>query len=295
MRTRLSSIWFDISWPGYDYETKTFSDKTVEASALKMLAMMRKLNPDLIMDDRGTGPYADYDTPEQYIPNEPPGEFWETSMTISNGRGFWYKGPGADYKDAEEIVHKLADIASKGGNFLLNVGPRPDGTLTDQEIETLLGTGKWMKKNGEAIYGTKGSPWGATPEWGRITRKGDRVYLIVFDWPADGKLALDLPRENVRRASLLAGRKIGVKAAGDGVVFELLATRPDKSASVIAVDLKGELHVTPKWPAAKKKNCEPRARETASMSVARTASTCSPKLCASRSRLSATPRALRVI
>lgn len=246
---KIDILWYDISWP-----TEGLRD------AVPMLKMVRKLQPHIIIDNRGTSEYADFDTPEQRIPAAPPEGYWETNMTISGTgtgwSGYWYKGPDAPYKSSEDIVHKLADIASKGGNFLLNVGPKADGTLAQGEIDCLLGVGKWMDVNGEAIYGTKRSPWGAAPPWGRITIKGNRLYLIVFDWARGGTLPLALKKGKIVKATLLKnGKAVPFKAnaAGDGVEFALTGKAPSEYASVIAVDFKGDLDVTAQWPAAKRK------------------------------------------
>ena len=260
---KIDILWFDIAWP----------DEGLP-DIIPVVKMARELQPDIIINNRGTGvfdkkpkknrnmfiqdkiSYADFVTPEQYIPSEPPQGYWETNMTVSGTKpgwsGFWYKGPQATYKSSEEVVRKLADIAAKGGNFLLNIGPKPDGTLAQGEIDCLLGVGKWMDDNGEAIYGTKRSPWGTVPSWGRITRKGQRLYLIVFDWPKDGgTLPLKLKKKKIAKAVLLKdGTAVSFKAddAGDGVEFILPAEAPGEYASVIAVDFKGELDVTSHRP-----------------------------------------------
>jgi len=241
-------FWFDIKWP-----------EECLRDAIPMLKMMRELQPHLIINNRGTSEYSDFETPEQKVPGKPPKDFWETNMTVSGTSpgwsGFWYKGPEARYKRPEEIVQKLCDICSKGGNFLLNIGPKPDGTIPQGEIDTLLGVGKWMDVNSEAIYGTKRSPWGAAPQWGRITIKGQRIYLIVFDWPeGGGKIPLALKFDKITKASLLKdGTPVEFSAVGNGVEFSLPAEKPTEYASVIAVDFDGELGVTAKWPQPKQR------------------------------------------
>ncbi len=108
--------------------------------------------------------------------------------------GTWgYKSYDLNYKSPQTLIRNLIDIASKGGNFLLNVGPTAEGEFPQQSIDILAEIGKWMKVNSEAIYGTLASPWGLFP-WGRCTsketRNGTILYFSVFEWPADGKLII---------------------------------------------------------------------------------------------------------
>jgi len=136
------------------------------------------------------------------------------------------------------------DIASKGGNFLLNVGPTDLGEFPQESIEILSKMGAWMKVNGEAVYGTKASPWGLF-EWGRCTKKdtknGTTLYFSVFSWPEDGKLAIPgIPNKVVSAALLANGMKVNAATTKDGVLtLTLPKTAPDAIASVIKVEVKG--------------------------------------------------------
>src|SRR5207249_4077423 len=135
---------------------------------------------------------GDYGTPEQSIPVNGfgAGHDWETCMTMNDTWG--YKKDDQHWKSAETIVRNLVDCASKGGNYLLNVGPTAEGLIPGASVERLKEVGQWMKVNSPAIYGTAASPFTKQLPWGRCTTKtsGDTttLYLHVFDWPKDGQL-----------------------------------------------------------------------------------------------------------
>lgn len=167
-----------------------------------------------------------------------PGVDWETCMTLNTTWGFSEHDHA--WKSADLLVRNLIDIASKGGNYLLNIGPKGDGTLTPETVKAFQAIGAWMKVNGDSIYGTSASPFASLP-WGRASRKGNRLYLHVFEWPANG--ALDIPLQNkVLSVKLLAApnAKISATASSNGVRLQLPTVAPDVIATVIAVQLDGE-------------------------------------------------------
>ncbi|MBT3227641.1 MAG: hypothetical protein HN995_03790 [Candidatus Marinimicrobia bacterium] len=233
-------VWFDIHWP-----------KNGSEDAAPIYQMIREKQPNIIFDNRGTLDYVDYKVQEQWVPNVPPKtEFWEFNCPTasSGGGGFWYKGENAVYRTGEELLYILVDVVGKGGNFLLNVSPKPDGSIADQEVAALMDIGKWMDNNSEAIYGTTASPWGDPPAWGRISTKGNRLYLMVWDWKEGSELALDIPAKQVKRVSLLANnKKVKYSNTKDGIKINLSTSAPDKYVSVIAVDYSGDLKVKQKW------------------------------------------------
>jgi alpha-L-fucosidase len=214
-----------------------------DEAALKLQALL-KLQPQIITNDRLKRPNfpGDTKTPEQKIPtrSELDGKDWETCMTMNGSWG--YKSWDDKWKSTETLIRNLIDIASKGGNYLLNVGPKEDGTWPQESIDRLKEVGAWMKVNGEAIYATKAGP--LELPWGRSTKKeskaGTTLYLSVFNWPADGKLMVPGLKNQVLSAKLLAGgTKLKTKAAEDGVVIDVPAKAPDTLATVIKVEVKG--------------------------------------------------------
>ncbi|MES2279283.1 MAG: alpha-L-fucosidase [Bacteroidota bacterium] len=206
-----------------------------------------KLQPNIITNDRLKRPNfaGDTKTPEQKIPTqaELDGMDWETCMTMN---GTWgYKSYDHKWKSAETLIHNLSDIASKGGNYLLNVGPDPMGDFPKESVESLKAIGAWMKVNSEAIYATKASPLKPL-DWGRCTRKEDggntTLYFSVFKWPTDGKLTIPGVKNAVVSAKMLAGgAALKTASAADGLTISVPSKAPDAIASVIKVTFKGQV------------------------------------------------------
>ncbi len=134
---------------------------------------------------------GDFTTPEHYIPASGVKGDWEVCNTLN---GTWgYSAENQNWVKPEKVIRDLVDIVSRGGNYLLNIGPMPDGSIPEQSIKIFTEVGAWMKLNGEAIYGTQASPFNVEFPWGRITRKGeDTLYLIVYSMPEKG--IIELPR-----------------------------------------------------------------------------------------------------
>lgn len=212
-----------------------------------MLLPLVDLQPQIITNNRLGGGYSgDLSTPEQHIPaTGMPGRDWETCMTMN---GTWgYKSYDHNWKPTETLIRNLADIASKGGNYLLNVGPTALGEIPQPSIDRLKEVGQWMKVNGDAIYGTTASPFPRLA-WGRCTKKvgpkDTRLYLHVFHWPQDGELLVPGLRNEVDGAKLLAtGEKLKARSTEDGVVVTVPAKALDPIDTIVVLDVNGQVEV----------------------------------------------------
>ncbi len=217
----------------------TPADMTRER-ALQFLPLL-KLQPGIITNNRlGGGFPGDSETPEQFVPPTGfPGRDWETCMTMNDTWGF--KSNDHNWKSPETLIRNLVDIASKGGNYLLNVGPTSEGRIPEPSVERLEAIGRWLKVNGEAIYGTSASPFKRLA-WGRCTTRPGKLYLHVFDWPADGRLTIPMAGK-VTGAYLLAQpeKPLDVVGTGESVAITVPTSPPDPIASVVVASVEGEV------------------------------------------------------
>ncbi len=203
--------------------------------------MTTTLQPGIITNDRLGEEYpGDHATYERHIPPKAPGDpYWEVCMPISGSWG--YRSDDQNFKSIPTLIRNLVDIASKGGNYLLNVSPTAQGTLMPDAVERLRAMGQWMDKNSESIYGTQASPC-AQPEWGRITMKTEdhkaTAYLNVFEWADGGKLPIRL-KNNVKSCYLLTdkSRTFSTESGEDGITVKLSGEAPDSVSSVVVLEL----------------------------------------------------------
>jgi alpha-L-fucosidase len=245
----------DILW--WDFSAQDFQGQEAW-HAFDLMDLARSRNPAIIMNNRlfrtrqagwtsmdmeGYSAtlepkYGDFITPEQSIPaTGMSGVDWETCMTMNTTWGF--SAHDHAWKSSETLIRNLVDIASKGGNYLLNIGPTGDGSVPKESVAAMKAIGAWMKVNGASIYGTTASRFPHL-SWGRSTTKGRTLYLHVFDWPTDGRLLVPGLRTAVRSARLLGGGTLETSRDREGVVVRVPAAAPDAIASVIELQLEGE-------------------------------------------------------
>ncbi|NQT17914.1 MAG: alpha-L-fucosidase, partial [Planctomycetes bacterium] len=227
-------LWFDGEW----------IDEWTEQQGVELEKSLRQLRPKLIVNNRigkrKRSP-GDFGTPEQHIPaTGMPGWDWETCMTMNDTWGF--KKDDHNWKSSEDLIHKLVDIVSKGGNFLLNVGPTAQGEIPQPSIQRLADIGRWMEVNNQSIYGTTASPFKRL-SWGRCTRKPGVLYLHVFDWPDDGKLIVPGLQNDVTKAYLLADAAkatLMTMRVEEDVVVSVPPKALDTVNTVVVLEIDGE-------------------------------------------------------
>jgi len=229
-------LWFDGDW-----------ERTDEQWQFKELRQqLLQWNPNGIVNGR-IGKYGDYQTPEQYMPLVAPQSPWELCATVNDSWGYQIKD--RNFKSVRQCVRMLAECAGMGGNLLLDIGPRSDGSIPDEDVAVLRGLGRWTHKHAEALYGSvAGIPAGYFYGATTLSKGRDTLYLICFDRP-NGQVAVkgimnDVLRTSVVGGPLLASRKIGGAPWLNmpGVLWiDVPESALDPDATVIKVELKGPL------------------------------------------------------
>jgi alpha-L-fucosidase len=207
--------------------------------------MVRSLQPHILINNR-SGLEEDLDTPEQHVTASRPGRGWESCMTIGDSCGWGYIRHNPNMKSVTQLIQHLVTAASGEGNYLLNVGPKADGTIQDEYVERLRAIGKWMKVNGESIHGSQRCPFGGGII-GTTTAKGDTAYLHILRWPGEEAC---IPRvgNTVKSATVLAtGKRAKVHQLPNGRLFlrGLPKAPPDKHDAVIRLRLDGPPRAVP--------------------------------------------------
>jgi alpha-L-fucosidase len=235
VRELLTQYHPDILW----FDTP---ERIKRAQSVELMALIRELQPNCIVNQRIGNRLGDYRVAEQEIPAGGWTDAWESCMTLNRHWGY-YLGD-ENFKSTTTVVHNLIDIVSKGGNLLLNVGPTGEGIIPQGSVDRLREVGAWLAHNGEAIYGTTASLLPA-PAWGRLTQKSDAtgttLYLHVFDWPADRRLIVPGLANNIVSATLLAdGRQLEFGTNAQGAQLTVPAVMPDRISSTIKLRLTPE-------------------------------------------------------
>lgn len=229
-------LWFDGGW---ERRGRQWRSRELEA-------MIRALQPDIVINDRLPG-VGDYETPEQFVPPTPPERKWETCMTMNES---WSYNPADhDYKSPRSLVHTLCEVVGRGGNLLLNVSPRGDGSLPPEQIARMEHLGTWVRRNGEAVLGVEAG-LEAWQHYGPSTRRGNRIYVHLLSRPYDTVTVRGLKVRQVEKVTeLVSGRSLSFTTR-TGIMEsferdpdgEITITVPkelvDDDATILTIDLR---------------------------------------------------------
>lgn len=222
----LAGIWFDTPGP-------------ITPSQSRMLVdLVHHLQPQCLVNSRIGNSLGDYDTMgDQEIPRLPRPGLWETPDTHNDTWAYaWYDH---NWKSPREIAQRLVRVASRGGTYMLNVGPDNTGRIPEQSVHILGEVGKWVHAHEDAINGSDPTPFGPLA-WGECTARGTTLFLHIFQWPADGRLIVPGLKTKIKSARLPGAGNLKVKTLGDSLVLTLPRERPDSLIPVVTVKLSGE-------------------------------------------------------
>ena len=223
-------VWFDT--PG----------KIPKEYVEELIAVVRKNQPNALVSGRVGHNMGDYQTlGDMEVPHKNVAGMWESVDTTNDSWAYaWYD---EYWKTPKEILRRLIACVGRGGTYMLNIGPRGDGSVPDRAARALRESGEWIRTYPQVVYATDASPWEHALPWGDVTTKGNKLYLSVFEWPRSGKLYLPGLKTKVASAKLLKGdasELVTVETSNGWTIFNVPAVAPEKLVSVIEVDLVGE-------------------------------------------------------
>jgi len=230
-------VWFDT--PG----------KMPKKYVQQLVNVVRKNQPNALISGRvgyGLGDYqtlGDMEVPHSNVPG-----MWEAVDTTNDSWAYaWYD---ENWKSPREILHRLISCVGRGGTYMLNIGPRGDGSVPERAVRSLRRAGQWIHRYPQVVYGTGPSPWQHALPWGDVTVKDTRLFLSIFDWPRTGRLCLPGLKTRIASAKLLKGsisEPVGYENVDGWTIFHLPPSAPEKLASVIELELTGKPAADPTW------------------------------------------------
>jgi alpha-L-fucosidase len=233
-------MWFDGDWT-HNAKTPTLNSWWTKSDGKDLYQYMKSLKSSIIVNERVCRGYhlGDFECPEQTIPSSALSRSWETCQTM-NGAWGYKKDLENEYASTKEIVRELVTTVSREGNFLLNIGPKGNGTMTAGSIKILKGVGNWMKTYSDSIYGTLRNPFHKDPKWGTYTRKNATIYAHVYHWPKKGKKLV--VSRYTKAGKLLkitqnttAGKSLKYQISGKKIKITIPKNVPNKIDSVIVM------------------------------------------------------------
>ena len=215
----------------------------------QLVKVVHDNQPNAMVSGRAGHGLGDYQTlGDMEIPHENIEGLWESVDTTNDS---WaYAHYDENWKSPREILKRLIGCVGRGGTYMLNIGPKGDGSVPARAVESLEQAGEWIHRYPQVVYGTQGSPWNHALPWGDVTRKDNTLFLCVFDWPASGKLYLPNLKTPIVSATLLAGDdpvQLSSSSQGEWTILELPPRAPEKLVSVIEVKFDAVPEADPVW------------------------------------------------
>ncbi len=233
-------MWFDGDWT-YNSGTPTLTSWWTKSDGIDLYNYVIGLDPTVVVNERVCRSFGlgDFDCPEQQVPAAPLTRQWETCQTMNNSWG--YNAPDLNYKTPATLIQQLVTVVSRDGNYLLNIGPKGDGSVTDQSASILNSFGDWMRIFGESIYGTTRSSFPTEPRWGVYTKKTGKLYAHVFTWPANGLLRIPSLTNTIGKIYLMSDTTTLLSYTDNSgcVTISVPANAPNTTNSVVVVEVSG--------------------------------------------------------
>jgi len=239
-RYKPAVLWFDGDWCK-NLDTVTLGDWWNKADAEQLYSYLMSLDSSLIINERVKRDLVmgDFSCPEQKIPDTALARPWETCQTMNGSWG--YDARDTSFKPVSRMIHELVQVVSRDGNYLLNVGPKGDGSLQERLVPLLTSIGDWMKTNGESIYGATRSPFHEEPPWGLYTKKNGKLFVHVFQWPEGGQLSIPLIKNKIIDVYVAgkSDKKLAYTVGTDSITITLPLEAPDDIDGVVEIEVDG--------------------------------------------------------
>jgi alpha-L-fucosidase len=228
----LALLWFDL--PG----------NISKMHGQEIVDLVRKNQPNAFINGRIGNNLGDYKGGgDMEVPQKRIDGFSESCDVTNDSWGWAFYDE--NWKNPKLILTNLLSIVARGGNYLMNVPPSPDGTVPERAEKILLSAGKWIHKYPQVVYGAEASPWPQKFSWGDVVRKGNKLYLLVYDWNTTGELWLPGLKSDIKSIHLLHAKKNKLKyeLRNNAVVIKIPPVAPEKFVSVIEMELNGDVIV----------------------------------------------------
>jgi len=215
----------------------------------QLVAVVRENQPDALVSGRAGHGLGDYQTlGDMEVPLRNVEGLWEAVDTTNDSWAYaWYD---ENWKTPRDVLHRLIACVARGGTYMLNIGPRGDGSVPQRAADSLRRAGQWIRRYPHVVYATDASPWQHALPWGDVTVKDNNMFLSVFEWPVEGHLYLPGLKTEIRAAKLLRGDQseaVKFETMDGWTRFCLPPTPPEEFASVIELELAGPAQADPTW------------------------------------------------